>query len=110
MAKKTKTPVGACVRIEEKWSKSVGVVTESFDDTIQIYGVGYKDTLDFHEFDLSEVLAIVPMEKDRVKFAFELALRDLEQKTMKAEVKYKELTELLSQDRAAVVIALEKAK
>jgi len=87
-----KPKVGMFVRVKEKRYRHIvydGVVTESFNDMIQIFGTGYKE-LGFHEFDLDEI-NIIPVEKEKVRFLIDQDIRMGESAVLKAETKFKEI-------------------
>lgn len=84
--------VGTFVKVKETAYRHIeyeGVVTEVFNDIIQIFGVGYKP-LGFHEFKRKEIRT-VPIEKTKVKFLFDQELRELKANILKAENKFRSL-------------------
>ena len=100
MAKKAQIPrVGSYVKIKDKryrWKIWQGVVTQSFADLLQIYGVDDDNVLDYHEIDEErKFLLIETIEKDKLRFVFDQAIREREAAKIKAEIKFNELNSWL---------------
>jgi hypothetical protein len=89
-----KIKVGSFVRIRERkyrYSYYEGVVTESFTDLVQLYGVHSGDELDYHEIELEDnPVEVTPIEKEKLRFVFDQAVKQIEQNKLKAEIKFKQ--------------------
>jgi hypothetical protein len=89
---KPKIRVGTFVKVKEKKYRHIvyeGVVTESFSDMIQVYGTGWRESFGHHELNLSEVI-VTPIEKEKLRFVFDQAIREIEQQKIKSEMKFKD--------------------
>lgn len=99
MAKKAqeKVKVGSFVKIvhkEYRFYEYEGIVTESFSDMVQIYGDSERDGFGFHELNLDEH-RISFLDKDKVRFRFDQAIRSIESGRLKAQIKFNNLCEEL---------------
>lgn len=84
--------IGSAVEIRDgRYSSARGVVTEVIGDTVQVYGLDYRDNVGYHEIQFDDIISHKTVEKKRLYSEITQELRRMESKKILAEVKFREL-------------------